>query len=134
MMATWMRTALLATAVLNMFGAAVFVPFFQNFRESNGFPAQSHPLYLWIIASWIFMFGLCYFWLGVTGRRERLFLVIAGAGKLTFVLLLFVYWQTGQVSINAALGSLSDLFFAVIFGIWLWRTRNDFIYLEETPK
>lgn len=133
-MVKWMRIALLATAALNMIGAAVFVPFFQNFRESNGFPAQSHPLYLWIIASWIFMFGLCYFWLGITGRSERLFLVIAGAGKLTFVFFLFVYWQAGQVPVNTVLGSLCDLLFAVIFGIWLWQTRNNSIYLTEATK
>ncbi len=103
----------------------MFVPFLQKFRESNGFPAQSHPLYLWIIASWIFMFGLCYFWLGITGRSERLFLVIGGSGKLAFVFFLFVYWQAGEIPLYTFLGSLCDLFFAIIFGIWLWQTRND---------
>lgn len=125
MMAKWMRMALLATAALNMLGAALFAPVFQNLREAQGLPAEAHPLYLWIIASWIFMFGLCYFWLGITGRNERLFLVIGGAGKLAFVFLMFAYWQAGQIPVKAALGSLFDLFFAIIFGIWLWQTRNE---------
>jgi len=123
-MAKWMRIVLFATAVLNMVGAALFVPFFQAFRISNGFPAESHPLYLWIIASWIFMFGLCYFWLAVTGGRERLFLVIGAGGKFTFVLITFIYWQLGQLPANTFLASLTDLFFAITFAFWLFQTRG----------
>jgi hypothetical protein len=123
-MAKWMRGALIATGILNMPGAALFVPAFQALRESNGLPAESHPLYLWIISSWIFLFGLCYLWLGITGRNERLFLVIGGAGKLAFVFLMFAFWQAGQIPLNAALGSLADLLFAILFGIWLWQTRQ----------
>jgi hypothetical protein len=123
-MALWMRVALIATGILNMPGAALFVPAFQAFRQSNGLPAESHPLYLWIIASWIFLFGLCYLWLGITGRNERLFLVIGSAGKLAFVILMFAFWQAGQIPLNAALGSLADLLFAILFLVWLWQTRR----------
>lgn len=121
-----MRITLIATGILNIPGAALFVPAFQSFRESNGLPSESHPLYLWIIASWIFLFGLCYLWLGITGRNERLFLVIGGAGKLAFVFLMFAFWQAGQIPLNAALGSLADLLFAILFGIWLWKTRETY--------
>ncbi len=122
-MAGWMRITLIATGVLNMPGAALFVPSFGQLRELNGLPA-AHPLYLWIIAGWIFLFGLCYLWLGVTGRSERLFLVIGGAGKMVFVIVMFCFWQAGQIPPGAALGSTADLVFALLFGVWLWQTRK----------
>jgi hypothetical protein len=123
-MAGWMRTALITTGILNMPGAALFVPAFQTLREANGLPSASHPLYLWIIFSWIFMFGLCYLWLGITGRNERLFLAIGAAGKFAFVFIMFAFWQAGQIPMGAALGSLADLLFAILFVIWLWQTRR----------
>jgi hypothetical protein len=49
-----------------------------------GFP-ESHPLYLWILAVWVFAFGLCYFWMAWTGRRERLFIAFGAIGKLSFL-------------------------------------------------
>jgi hypothetical protein len=124
LMPIWMRIALIATGVFNMFGTALFLPAFHSFRESNGLPAESHPLYLWIIASWIFLFGLCYLWLGITGRNERLFLVVGAAGKLAFVFLMFAYYAAGQIPLNAALGSLADLLFAILFIVWLWQMRQ----------
>ena len=111
----WMKLALLATAAMNMFGAILFVPFLPVFRNLFGLPQNSHPLYLWTIAAWIFLFGICYLWLGVTGRRERLFLFIATAGKLSFVVLMFVYWLIGEIPARAALASFGDLFFGAIF-------------------
>ncbi|MEP7074664.1 MAG: hypothetical protein ABI878_02550 [Acidobacteriota bacterium] len=123
-MAMWMRIALVATFATNMLGTVLFLPWFQHFRESNGLPGNVHPLYLWIIASWIFMFGLCYLWLGITGRTERLFLVIGGGGKLSFVIILFVNFLLGAIPLAATLGSLTDLAFAVIFAAWLWTTRS----------
>ena len=119
-----MRVVLLATGALNMFGAALFVPALTGLRESNGFPGAAHPLYLWVIASWIFLFGVCYLWQGITGRDERLFLAIGAAGKAAFVAILFAYWQAGEVPLNTALSSLPDLAFAVLFSVWLWQSRS----------
>ena len=120
-----MRFVLLVTAIMNMFGAMLFLPFITFFRDFYGFPAAVHPLYLWIIAAWIFLFGACYFWLGINGGRERLFLFIAATGKLTFVVVMFVYWLKDEIPLMAALASLADLFFAIIFAAWLWQNRND---------
>lgn len=119
-----MRLALLATAVMNVFGALLFVPSFSGLREFLGLPNASHGLYLWIIASWIFLFGVCYLWLGITGRRERLFLAIGATGKLSFVVLMFAYYLAGEIPLTTALASLSDLFFAAIFAFYLWKTRT----------
>lgn len=119
-----MKWILLVTAAMNMFGAILFVPFFSFFREFYGLPINTHPLYLWIIASWIFFFGLCYLWLGITGRRERLFLTIGAAGKLSFAALMIIYWLKAEIPILAAAGSLFDLFVGLFFLVYLWQTRN----------
>ncbi len=119
-----MRIVLIATGILNMFGAALFFPLFQSLRVSNNLPLESHPLYLGIISSWILLFGLCYLWLGINGRNERLFLVIGGAGKLAFVILMFSNYATGQIPLTTVASSLPDLFFAILFGFWLWRAKR----------
>ena len=124
-MGKWMRRAFLATAAMNMLGALTFVPFIKTFRESFNLPNQTHPFYLWIISIWIFSFGLCYLWLGITGKRERLFVVIAAMGKLSFVALLFSYALTGEIPLLTAFSGLGDLFFGVVFVLWLWKTRRE---------
>jgi hypothetical protein len=124
-MSKLMKLALIATGLLNMVGAILFMPIFPRLRQSNGFPGMAHPLYLWIISIWIFLFGICYLWLGVTGKRERLFLIIGSAGKLSFVGLLFIYWSIGELPLQTAISSLADLFFALIFLFYLWQTRSE---------
>lgn len=119
-----MRIALLATGLMNMGGAILFMPIFPRLREFNGLPNAAHPLYLWIISIWIFLFGVGYLWLGLTGKRERLFLLIGAGGKLSFFGLLVVYWANGELPAQAAIGGLADLFFGLIFLYWLWQTRR----------
>lgn len=114
-----MKVALVATGVLNMFGALLFLPASESLRAANGFPAGSHPFYLSIISSWIFLFGLCYLWLGIKGRNERLFLVIGAAGKAAFVVLAFLFAALGDVPLTTALSTLPDLVFAAMFTYYL---------------
>lgn len=120
-----MRTALAAAGGMNLFGAVMFLPFFHYVRDFYGLPRATHPLYLWIISIWIFSFGLCYLRLAVTGRRERLFLIIAAAGKLSFSILMIVYWAQGELPAQAAAGGLVDFFFGSIFAGYLWLTKDD---------
>lgn len=124
-MGKWMRRAFLATGAMNMLGALTFAPPVTIIRETFNLPNQTHPFYLWIITSWIFAFGLCYLWLGITGKGERLFVVIAAAGKLSFVSLLFGYALAGEIPLLTAFSGLGDLFFGVLFLSWLWQTRGE---------
>ncbi len=119
-----MKIALFAAALVNFFGAILFVPSITFFRDFYGLPNNAHPLYLWIIASWIFFFGLCYLWLAITGRRESLFLVIAAAGKISFSILMIAYCFLGEIHFLTAAGSLLDLFFGLFFLAYLWKTKN----------
>jgi len=123
-MPKWMKIALITTGVLNMFGAVLFLPAAEALRTSNGFPSGSHPFYLSIISSWIFFFGLCYIWLGITGRNERLFLVIGAAGKAGFVALAILFAALGDIPITTAASTLPDLAFAALFSYYLVSSKN----------
>jgi len=119
-----MKIALIATGVLNMFGGVLFLPVSESLRTANGFPGGSHPFYLSIISSWIFLFGLCYLWLGIKGRNERLFLAIGAAGKAAFVVLTFLFVTLGDIPVKTALSTLPDFVFAAIFTVYLWSQRS----------
>lgn len=121
----WMKIALIVSGVLNMFGALLFLPASSALRTANGLPDGSHPFYLSIISSWIFLFGLCYLWLGIKGRSERLFLVIGAAGKTAFVALAFLFAALGDIPITTALSTLPDLLFASIFAYYLLTSTEN---------
>jgi len=123
-MPLWMKIALIATGVLNMFGAVLFLPASESLRIANGFPPGSHPLYLSIISSWIFLFGVCYLLLGISGRNERLFLTIGAAGKASFVLLAFSFAALRDIPLTTALSTLPDLAFAAIFTFYLLTLKE----------
>ena len=114
-----MKIALITTGGLNMFGAVLFLPASESLRTANGFTTGSHPFYLSIISSWIFLFGLCYLWLGIKGRNETLFLVIGAAGKAAFVALALLFAARGNIPFTTALSTLPDLAFAAIFTFYL---------------
>ncbi len=116
-----MRRALLATALMNALGAVAFVPSFPLLRNLVGLPTTIHPLYLWVIAIWIGLFGCCYFWLSITGRSEQLFMALGAAGKLSFFLLFLGYWWNGELPLLAPIAVSGDLFFALLFVWWLHR-------------
>ena len=95
---TWMRRALLATAVMNLLAAAAFLPSAAAVRALAELPENVHPVYLATISMFIVIFGIGYLWIAATGRADRLFLGLAGAGKITF----FLIWLAGSRSTLAA--------------------------------
>jgi hypothetical protein len=118
-MESWFRRALFATGAVNVVGASIFVPANHAARELLGLPAQTHPFYLWIIASWIFGFGVAYLWLAQQQRHEWLFIAIAAFGKLSFVCILAGAWLTGAIPAVGAAGGLWDLALGMMFVGWL---------------
>lgn len=121
---TWMRVALLATAVMNIVGAIAFAPLMANGRELLHLPAQAHPVYLWIIAEFILVFGIAYAWCAITGRAPRLFIALGAAGKLLFFATLTLFWLAGELPLDAALGGAGDLLFGGLFLVWLVQSRK----------
>ena len=122
-MEKWFRNALFATSVVNMLGAALFVPANTFGRDLLGLPAPVPALYLWIIASWIAGFGVAYFWKALSQTHDRLFIAIGAFGKLTFFLILAVEWAAGTIPLTAAAGGLWDLVIGALFVVWLAKTQ-----------
>jgi hypothetical protein len=119
----WMRGTMLATALMNLVGALAFLPSAQALRTLGGFPNEAHPLYFTTVGLFIFIFGLAYLWVAVTGRAAPLFISVAAAGKLGFFALLALYAGLGLLPAKAVLSGLGDLLFGLIFLFWLLRRR-----------
>lgn len=122
-MEKWFRYVLLATAAMNILGATAFFPANHLGRAQFGFP-EAHQLYLWILAAWIFAFGLCYLWMALKQTREWLFIAIGAIGKLSFFLILMLLAMTSELPLRAILGGLGDLIFGILFVVWLIKNRN----------
>jgi hypothetical protein len=120
---TWLRRALLATAVMNAFGAFAFTAWGAPLRDLIGLPAGSHPLYLLLIGTFVGLFGVGYLWTGLTGRADPLFIAIAAAGKLSFFGLLAAFWVAGELPARAPAAAVGDLVFGALFAIWLAGRR-----------
>jgi hypothetical protein len=118
-----MRRALLATAVMNGVGFLTFTPWGEPIRDLAGMPSGTHPLYLLVIAVFVLIFGVGYFWCGYTGRADPLFIAIGAAGKLAFFGLLVAFWIGGELSLRAPLAAVGDLLFGGLFVIWLAGIR-----------
>ena len=119
----WMRWTLLATAVYNMFGVFLFMPIVSVGRRLIGLPG-AHPFYLWLVTIWIGSFGILYVWVAVTARSERAFVMIAAIGKFAFWSLMTIYWLRGEFPGVAPLVASGDLITALLFAVWLWKTRR----------
>ena len=98
---TWLRVALLATAVMNVAAAPAFLPAGESLRVRLGFPPGGEPFYLVLSGLFVLLFGLGYLWSGVTGRADRTFLLVAGVGKCAFFLLLAGFWLAGALPSRA---------------------------------
>lgn len=119
----WMRTALFATAAMNIFGAAAFLPGAQALRDLGGLPNAGHPLYVTTVGIFVFVLGLGYLGCAMMNHADRLLITVGAAGKLAFFALLVMLWIAGDLPIQAPLAGSGDLIFGVVFCIWLFQTR-----------
>ena len=119
----FVRTLLRASGPINAFGAVIFAPPFPYVRRVFGLPDGS-PIYLWVLSIWIFVFGVAYWQIGVTGRADRTFLAVGAAGKVSFALVLIIAAVRGALPGTAVLVGLPDLAMAAVFASWLVRTRQ----------
>lgn len=118
-----MRMVMSAAAVLNGLGAFIFTPAGTELRQIRGLSLEGHPFYLWIIGSFILIFGFAYLWAGITGKADPLFISVGAAGKLAFFGLTVAYWILGELPVNVPLAAASDFILALIFIFWLFSTK-----------
>lgn len=119
-----MRYTLFASAVVNAAGAVMFVPAFADLRSQLRFP-EPHPFYLWTLSIWIGTFGLCYLWMAISHRRDRIFIATGAVGKLSFFLLITGYSLAGELPVTAIVSGLPDLVIGSVFLAWLLLTSDD---------
>lgn len=116
---SWMRTALFATAAMNLLAGLAFLPPASGLRALAGMPPGEHPLYLSTVALFVLLFGFGYLWVAVANRPERLFIALAAIGKLGFFALLVAFWAAGSLPVTAPLSGVGDLVFGLLFVKWL---------------
>lgn len=121
----WMRGAMLATAAMNVLGAATFLPGAATLRSMGGFPEGTHPFYLATVAVFILIFGCAYLWSGLTGCADRQFIAVAAGGKLAFFALLVWFWVKGSLPALAPVSGIGDLAFGLLFAGYLVARRRD---------
>jgi hypothetical protein len=114
---------LLLTAIYNVFGVLLFIPFLSIGRRLIGIP-DAHPFYLWLVTIWIGSFAVLYVWLAVTRRPDRAFMIIAVTGKFAFWSLNLIFWLAGDFLVIAPIVASGDLITAILFARWLWKTRR----------
>lgn len=120
---TWLRSAMFATAVMNLLASILFLPGSTALRALAGLPDGAPPVYLATIAMFVVLFGAGYLWVAVTGRADPLFVGLAGVGKISFVALLVVFWAGGSLPPSVPLTAVGDLLFGVLFLKWVLAPR-----------
>ena len=116
-----MRTALFATAAMNLLVAFLFVPAAGAMRGLAGFPPEAPSVYLLTVGLFVGLFGLGYLGMAVRGTADPLFMAICAAGKLAFFSLLVGLWIAGALPARAPVIGSADFFFGAAFAAWLVR-------------
>ncbi|WP_460982969.1 hypothetical protein [Spirosoma fluminis] len=121
----WMRISLWITAGVNLVGAILFIPSFPLGRQLMDLPSTSHSLYLWIIAEFIFIFGVAYAYCAFSGQAPRLLMGVGAAGKLAFFATLVGFWLSGELPLKVPVLGSADLILGSLFLWWLRQTQGD---------
>lgn len=110
---------------MNMAGAVMFLPPGRFMRELGGLPEAGNSFYSVIVSLWIFFFGVLYLRLAFSKTQERFFVLVGALGKSSFTVLLAVLALTSELPARAALAGIPDLIIAIIFFVWLYKTRSN---------
>src|SRR5438552_27823 len=68
------------------------------------------------------------------GRAERLFIALAAGGKMSFFGLLVGCWAAGTLPIRLPILGSADLFFGILFLVWLAGLRALAAARERVPR
>ncbi|MCD9187718.1 MAG: hypothetical protein LUM44_14960 [Pyrinomonadaceae bacterium] len=117
------KASLIVSFFLNTAGAAAFLPWFVELRKAGGLPEAGNAFYGWVVALFIFLFGIGYLWQALSATRERLFITIAALGKISFALLIMIFVLLGELPLKAIGSGIPDLVIGVIFAVWVSKTK-----------
>jgi hypothetical protein len=118
------RLILWVSFLVNVTGTLFFCPPLLAVRQRFGLP-EAEPFYLWLVSSWILLFGLAYLSMALRGRLDRAILAIGAGAKTTFALLVIAYVLSGRFPAQATALALTDLALAFIYVRWLRQRAPD---------
>lgn len=104
----------------------MFVPVIPIGREWMGLPPVGHPLYLWVIAEFVFMMGIGYGYCAWANHAPRIFVAVGAGGKLLFFFTLLAGWFLGDLPLRTPFLAIGDLFFGCLFVVWLLRSSANY--------
>jgi hypothetical protein len=70
------------------------------------------------------LFGVGYLCAAVAGRPERMFIALAGFGKLSFVAIVVSLWAAGRLPTRAPVAASPDVLFGILFLGWTFASRE----------
>ncbi|HAX79849.1 MAG TPA: hypothetical protein DCY88_29440 [Cyanobacteria bacterium UBA11372] len=122
--ARWFRYCLLIAAIFNLFGAISFAPpVYYAIADPLGFPKEGSSFGLWVISSWILIFGIGYAWLFIKPKPEKVFIAVAAGCKIAIATFFFIFWLTSDLPLISLFAGGGDLIFAIIFIFWIVQTK-----------
>jgi len=119
------RWSLWLTAPLNILAAISFAFPDRWVGSVVGLPAAAHPLYTWLSAALVALFGVTYAWLALQKPIVRPVLMLGAIGKLTAVVLTLLLLVLGHLGPLPAAIISGDLVFVVLWARFLWRAPTN---------
>lgn len=118
-----LRVTLAASAPFNFVAAAALAfPTSSLAKMSGGEGVAVPPLYAYVLAYLVALFGVVYGWMAVQRVIYRPLVAISAVGKAGVFVIAAALWAAGDVSWKTVGVASGDLTFAAIWTWWLVRT------------
>jgi hypothetical protein len=121
---TAIRWSLWLACPFNLVAAGVFAFPSSAIGRQLGLPEQVSPLYSWLVALFVALFGIAYAWLAQRPSIDRPMLALGSIGKLGAFLVALSLWLEAAVPGLIVLVALGDLAFATLWFGWLYNGRG----------
>ena len=117
----------ITAAIWNMFaaGAVLFLLTNSTFRQEVGFPGPADTISLQLLASFLFVFGLGYYWVSRDLMKNRDLVKLGAIGKPLVFLVFFGHALAREIPVLLVVPSILDLLFGALFLEFLVRTRSE---------
>jgi hypothetical protein len=118
------RWSLRLACPFNLLAAVVFAFPSSAVGQQLGLPENVSPLYSWLVALFVALFGFAYGWLAAQPVIDRPLLGLGSIGKFGAFLAAFFLWLAAAVPGVVVLFALGDLAFAGLWFSWLLSSRG----------
>jgi hypothetical protein len=117
---TFIRRVLWASVIFNLGGASLFAFPSSALGQLAGMPGPVSPLYGYMLALFVVLFGGSYAWLALQKNIDRPLLAFGAIGKTCAFVLVLTFWLLGEVPARSVMAITGDLIFAGLFFWWLF--------------